>query len=55
MEKSKDEYEIDKIITKKTMVHLQSFFNKKKPNSPPSGNKRTLKNRAYRGKTRKNR
>lgn len=28
VEKSKDEYEIDKIITKKTMFHLQTFFNK---------------------------
>lgn len=27
--KTKEEYEIDKIITKKIMVHLQSFFNKK--------------------------
>ena len=29
IEKSKDEYEIDKIVTKKTMLHLQTFFNKK--------------------------
>jgi hypothetical protein len=28
VEKSRDEYEIDKIITKKTMFHLQTFFNK---------------------------
>jgi len=28
VEKSADEYEIDKIITKKTMFHLQTFFNK---------------------------
>jgi hypothetical protein len=56
MEKSKEEYEIDKIITKKTMEHLQSFFNKnKRTNSPPSGNKKTFKNRSYRTKTRKNR
>lgn len=55
MEKSKDEYEIDKIITKKTMTHLQSFFNKKHSNSPTSGNKKTLKNRLHRIKTRKNR
>lgn len=27
-EKNADEYEIDKIITKKTMFHLQTFFNK---------------------------
>jgi hypothetical protein len=54
-EKSKDEYDIDKIITKKTMVHLHAFFNKnKQPNSPQSGNKRTLKNRTYKTKTRKN-
>jgi len=56
MEKSKEEYEIDKIITKKTMEHLQSFFNKnKRTNSPQSGHKKTYKNRSYRGKTRKNR
>jgi hypothetical protein len=54
-EKSKDEYDIDKIITKKTMVHLQSFFNKNKhSNSPQPGNKKTLKNRTYKTKTRKN-
>jgi hypothetical protein len=54
-EKSKHEYEIDKIITKKTMVHLQSFFNKnKQTDSLQSGNKRTLKNRTYKTKTRKN-
>ena len=28
VEKSADEYEIDKIITKKTMFHLQTFFKK---------------------------
>ena len=28
--KSKEEYEIDKIVTKKTMVHLQTFFAKNK-------------------------
>jgi hypothetical protein len=56
MEKSKDEYEIDKIITKKTMEHLQSFFNKnKRTSSPQSGSKKTFKNRSYRGKTRKHR
>jgi hypothetical protein len=27
--KSKEDYNIDKIITKKTMIHLQKFFNKK--------------------------
>ena len=27
--KHKNEYDIDKIITKKIMVHLQGFFNKK--------------------------
>lgn len=56
MEKSKEEYDVDKIITKKTMEHLQTFFNKSKnPSSPLSGHKRTLKNRTYRSKTRKNR
>ena len=28
VEKSKKEYDIDKIVTKKTMIHLQYFFNK---------------------------
>jgi hypothetical protein len=56
MEKSRDEYEIDKIITKKTMNHLHTFFNKsKQPSSHSSSNKKTLKNRSYRAKTRKNR
>jgi len=31
VKKSDEEYEIDKIVTKKTMVHLQYFFNKHKP------------------------
>jgi len=57
MEKSKDEYEIDKIITKKTMEHLQSFFNKN--NGSSSGHKKTYKNRvlslAKKSKTRRNR
>jgi hypothetical protein len=53
--KNKNEYDIDKIIAKKTMIHLQSFFNKNKlSNSPLSGNKRTFKNRTYKTKTRKN-
>jgi hypothetical protein len=33
MEKDDKEYEIDKIITKKTMEHLEAFFNKK-PSEP---------------------
>jgi hypothetical protein len=28
--KTKEEYEIDKIVTKKIMIHLQTFFNKRK-------------------------
>lgn len=56
MEKSKEEYDIDKIITKKTMEHLKSFFNKNKGNiSPQSGHKKTYKNKAYKSKTRRNR
>jgi hypothetical protein len=40
IEKSEPEYEVDKIITKKTMLHLQNFFNKKnKPPSPTKPNK----------------
>ena len=56
-EKSKDEYEIDKIITKKTMLHLQTFFNKNWKNqnySKPltsknkhTTNNKTLKKRVY--------
>jgi len=54
--KNKKEYEIDKIITKKTMAHLQTFFNKNS-NSPPSPprHKKTLKNKIYNSKTLKNR
>jgi hypothetical protein len=33
IEKDDKEYEIDKIITKKTMEHLEAFFNKK-PHEP---------------------
>ena len=54
--KNKEEYEIDKIVTKKTMAHLQTFFNKNS-NSPPSPprHKKTLKNKIYKSKTLKNR
>jgi hypothetical protein len=44
--KTSDDYEIDKIISKKTMVHLQKFFNKKnfqpttKTNKEKKSNKR---------------
>jgi hypothetical protein len=57
IEKNKEEYEIDKIVAKKTMNHLHFFFNKnKKRTSPPSsGNRKTLKNRVYKSKTKKNR
>jgi hypothetical protein len=41
--KSKDEYEIDKIVSKKIMMHLQIFFDKDWY-KPPSG---TRKNRQY--------
>jgi hypothetical protein len=53
-EKSKKEYEIDKIITKKTMEHLQNFFKSK--DSPTELRKnRTSKQRSYnKTKTRKN-
>lgn len=54
--KNKEEYEIDKIVTKKTMAHLQTFFNKNttSPPSPPRY-KKTLKNKIYKSKTLKNR
>jgi hypothetical protein len=45
IEKSKEEYEIDKIITKKTMCHLQAFFNKHWKDSDPQKNCGTRKKR----------
>jgi len=54
--KSNDEYDIDKIVSKKTMAHLHIFFNKNKDNGPPrSSHKKTIKNKSYKSKTRKNR
>jgi hypothetical protein len=60
VEKTKDDYEIDKIITKKTMIYLQKFFDsktiadstkkmnmgylKKSKKNNKSQNRRTLKN-----------
>jgi hypothetical protein len=60
VEKTKEDYEIDKIITKKTMIYLQNFFHnkttadttkkmnmdfsKKSKKNRTSQNKRTLKN-----------
>ena len=40
-EKQKEEYEIDKIVTKKTMVMLQEFFNKNNPNCSRKSRKHT--------------
>ena len=47
--KTQEEYEIDKIITKKTMTHLQHFFSKKYLQPTTKSNK-VLKNK----KTKKN-
>jgi hypothetical protein len=53
-EKSKKEYQIDKIITKKTMEHLQIFFKSKDSPSDLRKN-RTSKQKSYnKTKTRKN-
>ena len=49
VEKSKEEYEIDKIVTKKTMTHLQSFFSKKK-HSFPLTKHFAISNQSYRMK-----
>ena len=38
VEKSKKEYDIDKIVTKKTMIHLQYFFNKHRPTQLKNNN-----------------
>jgi hypothetical protein len=58
IEKSSEEYEIDKIITKKTMCHLHAFFNKRWKESDPQKNCGTRKKRttsAGRNKTFKKR
>ena len=51
--KSKKEYDIDKIVTKKTMIHLQYFFNKHSPTQLKNNNfsRRYLKE--YKNKTMK--
>lgn len=57
-EKSSEEYEIDKIITKKTMCHLHAFFNKHWKVTDPQKNCGTRKKRtssASRNKTFKKR
>jgi hypothetical protein len=50
--KTKDEYEIDKIVTKKIMIHLQAFFNKKNTDSvvknKTTGNSKAIKNKTMR-------
>jgi hypothetical protein len=55
VEKSKDEYEIDKIITKKTMFHLQTFFNKHWKDSEPKKKYTNKKKLSIRSKTLKRR
>ena len=51
VEKSADEYEIDKIITKKTMFHLQTFFNKHWKDSDINKNYTSKKKLHTRSKT----
>jgi hypothetical protein len=58
--KNKEEYDIDKIVTKKTITHLHLFFNKNKQNQNQKSHqhtiyKKTFKNRNYKSKTKKNR
>jgi hypothetical protein len=54
-EKNKDEYEIDKITTKKTMAHVRAFFNGSNSDLHSTGNKKTLKYKNKNAsKTRKN-
>jgi len=57
MEKDNKEYEIDKIITKKTMEHLEAFFNKKSHISTRKITRRQSvknSNRSNKQRTRKN-
>ena len=54
--KNEKEYEIDKIITKKTFEHLHEFFNKKNQsfNSTRKNTRKiSIKNRSNKVKTRK--
>uniref|UniRef100_A0A6C0DTY5 Uncharacterized protein n=1 Tax=viral metagenome TaxID=1070528 RepID=A0A6C0DTY5_9ZZZZ len=51
VKKSADEYEIDKIITKKTMFHLQTFFNKHWKDSDINKNYTSKKKLHTRSKT----
>ena len=55
VEKSADEYEIDKIITKKTMFHLQTFFNKHWKDTDTNKNYTNKKKLNTRSKTLKRR
>jgi hypothetical protein len=55
VEKSADEYEIDKIITKKTMFHLQTFFNKRWKDQDPNKNYTNRKKSNIKSKTLKRR
>lgn len=51
MEKRKEEFELDKIVTKKIMAHVRTFFSKDDSNGK---RKITVKNKIYKSKTRKN-
>jgi len=51
VKKNPDEYEVDKILGKKIMLHLQEFFNKTKK---PFSRKHTYKNTHKHNKSRRN-
>jgi len=53
IEKPKEEYEIDEIITKKTMFHLQTFFNKNWNDQQHSKSLTNKKKQSIRNKTSK--
>lgn len=57
VEKKKDDYEIDKILSKQILIYLQDFFNKKpriiQSSGSSSSKNKTKKNKMYANKTRK--
>ena len=57
VKKTKEEYEIDKIVTKKTMVHLQTFFNNNRTSkiSKYNENHRSRRTKTYKNRTLRNR
>ena len=55
VEKKDDAYEIDKILGKKIMVHLQKFFNKPTNNKTRRANNRSAHNKSIHNRSNKNR